>query len=418
MSRWLRTNLAALASWVYRTLRRASSSNLLSLPLSETETRLLLAHSLHEESLGSFLLWRRSTLLLAGLITLFTPITQGLVALEVYWLTQYLWSTTGLVVQTIRHLALFVLPIASLIACWFWRTPTTSRLVLFLGWILSFLIPILLALIPTHWLFDLSTLSTVQQAEVLKEFLVSLEVPVNLDAGIERATQALNKAIDILGGLVNGFLLLPTILSLIPGLFRACGLVKTWFPESPLPGWSLMSITPLYCFGFLVGLVVVHQILGSVMVLLSGLLFTLVPVVYIVRIPLFLRPTLRQDFQQQFFFLRSLQALAVTASAILLGIYLHSIEIIWDEKGVRLFGLSEDTSLLQPWSFTQFLFEYLGRALYLTVLLTDLLVLMLVDSWKRTQTFLDTESAQQYDRNMEQLARILAPVQSRPLLHR
>jgi hypothetical protein len=49
-----------------------------------------------------------------------------------------------------------------------------------------------------------------------------------------------------LEGISTVALLLPAVLSLVPGLVKGCLLVNTLVPQSLLPGWLIVMAAPLY----------------------------------------------------------------------------------------------------------------------------------------------------------------------------
>ena len=93
-------------------------------------------------------------------------------------------------------------------------------------------------------------------------------------------------------------------------------------------------------------------------------------------------------------------ALILTSSVCLIA-YAAS----WEVLGRRLIGLEPRTSLLRPWEAVRYVLDFLGRALFVTVLGADLLLRATVSAWRHQREFLRAERAREYDRLMEKLDR-------------
>src|SRR5207253_1841087 len=137
-------------------------------------------------------------------------------------------------------IAFYSLPIAALAAMLLWTRYKLSSFVLVIAFAFSFLIPILFAFAPWSWW---------EGADAI--------LPANATPG-----QKLEHAGE---GFIEGgkylVALLPTLLSLIPGIQKACLRVKTLAPQSILPGWFLVSITPFYALFLLMVFVAINQVL-------------------------------------------------------------------------------------------------------------------------------------------------------------
>ncbi len=130
-------------------------------------------------------------------------------------------TTFGNLAAVLRMLSLFALPLGAFLAGRAWDRHRRSRRTLTISWTLSFLTPRLLGLLPAAWM---------------------LELP----QGDAQAQQAQTILVGMLGAIVSFVSLMPSVLSLIPGVLRACLRVKALLPESILPGWFLIAATPLY----------------------------------------------------------------------------------------------------------------------------------------------------------------------------
>jgi hypothetical protein len=400
-----------LAPWRFaaRHTWRTFAYDLRALPLTDHEANRLDRRGVEDDTARHYLTWRRSNLLVAGAATAFAATAHSLVALTFYLEFPNLFSRLGVAVQTARHAALFALPVASFAALALWARPRVSYRVVLAGWVVSFLVPVLLSFVPPHQLFALGRLTEAQQQEVVEAAAEAVDFPVGLTAAAERVRQGLYLLVDVVVGAFFTLLLLPTGLSLIPGVFRACARVKVMLPGSSLPGWSLVTTAPLYSFGFLVLLVLVHQVTGSWLLLTSALLFATAPLVYLVKAPLLLRPAPREPSANT---LRSVQMLSSAmgaGAAACLCVYLATLEVRFAGQTWRGFGLDPETSLVQPWTVFQFVVEYLGRSFYMTVLVADMVLRMHCLVWAEGRPFLESPHHAEYEAAMRGLHRHVGP---------
>lgn len=288
-------------------------------------------------------------------------------------------SAFGRFADFVELAALYALSAASLIALLTWTRFRASYRVLQAGFFLSFFAPLIIALCPWSWwgYDDVSVNYREDPAAFLQQMLEGL--------------------VEAAGYLIT---LLPTVLSLIPGVQRACLRIKTLLPEAMLPGWYLVAAAPLYGLFLLVIFVGINQVASDPVFLLGVFLFLAAPALYVIQADVFTRPLATEaDFQQ----MRSVQRLisGITVIAGLLLLYYVSTQ---DVLGIRAVGLNPETSLLQPLDLVEFLLEFLGRSLFMTVFGADLFLMMTLSSWRHQQAFAGSPGENNYNRVMSGLA--------------
>jgi hypothetical protein len=196
-------------------------------------------------------------------------------------------------------------------------------------------------------------------------------------------------------------LLLPAVLSLLPGMVRACLRVKSLLPESVVSGWVLVTLAPFYSLLLLVVWVAICHLVTDFYLLWGMLLWIAAPLLYAVRGGVLTRPVLCEHDRDR---LRRLQIyvnlLLLLAMALLLA-FLLTAQVL----GMRLVGLDPQTSLVRPWVVVQYVLEYWGRSLFNTVLAADFLMRMNRSIWMAGREFADSPDAADYDRLMRQLDR-------------
>ena len=275
--------------------------------------------------------------------------------------------------------SLFALPATAVLAALaFDRLTKSARLVL-LGGAISLGVPILVAFVPADVLLDIKGdgKQTVEQLEVQR-------TSVGLFVGI---------------GLY--LTLTPLILSLLPAVARACFRMKTFLPESLVPGWGLVASVPLFVLLTMTTMVIVYHWVGNALLMLALVLWIGAPLLYLLRFRILTRPiTESQDLAAINKIQRAVLGCFV-GGIVLLVIYLITAKV----GGRVILGTDSDKSHVQLWSLSLHVkwLEYLGRSLFLTVLFADLLVRMAVMVWREDRAFAGTGPAANFDRTISGL---------------
>jgi hypothetical protein len=289
-------------------------------------------------------------------------------------------SGFGLFVLYVEALALFALPTCAVLAANAYdRLAASSRLVV-LGAAITIGVPIAFAFIPAHLLLDLKLdkSATAEQVETARS------------------------GVGFVFGVYFYVLLLPTVLSLLPAASRACVRMKSFLPQSLVPGWGLVATVPLFVLLTLATFVLLYQFVGNFLLVLGLLLWIGAPLMYLTKFRLLTRPvTDRRDMdalaKTQFLVLGM-----ITAGVILLIIYLFTAKL----GQVSLVGTDKDKSLVRPWSLEihKKWIEYVGRSLFLTVLFADLLLRMALSVWREEKAFAGSDGAAKFDDTMSGLS--------------
>lgn len=430
--------------FLVRVIRRAFASNLRTIPVSNDEQAKLEALGIHDPTIQRFLVWRRSivvvvvlaTLLSAGLTTYveFTETEDRPDLLEA--VTEHLREgakeavpATGLILPADREMendedepdedeatvkqssadakvateskgkagerskalgqiadgvhvfSLYALPLAALAVGCCWTRLKLSFQFLLAGFAIAFFVPMLVALCPWSWWGEPEQNVTLDQDPLLYLQLM---------------------AEGLLEGAQQMVLLLPTVLSLVPGVQRACLRVKTLVPESMLPGWFLVAAAPFYALFLLVIFIAISQITSESLLLISMFLLVAAPFIYVFRADVFARPLMSEaDYLR----MRRVQQVVtgVTALAgLLLVVYLAPQQYL----GIHLVGLDVKTSLLGPLDVAGFLLEFIGRSLFMTVLGADLFMRMNLSTWQHHRALEGSSAAEGYDRVMGAMEQI------------
>ncbi len=356
--------------------KRAVNWNLSSIEILPEERAVLLANGVDDDHAGRFLIWRRSVLGAVMPITLVSALLAVLSGLT----GDRGWgqlSAFGILVDLLRVLSLFALPAAAFMAQKIWYRQRRSRNTLITGFMVAFATPLVLGLIPFSWLMDLNSINPMERAQAA--------------AGA-----------GFIGAILVYVTLMPAVLSLIPGVLRACLRIKALLPEATLPGWFLVAATPLYILLFLVIFSVINQVAGHFLLILGVLALLIAPTLYMINSSTFTKP------------LRTPAEIAKVGSVqnLAMGIALTGVVmlVLWTFVGgigpqnVALIG-GEGSSLLRPWNprVLQFPIDFVGRSLFTTVVVADLIMQMNVSMWRHDKQSEGVAEAAHYDRMMAEI---------------
>jgi hypothetical protein len=362
-------------------LRRSFNWNLRSLPVEPDEEARLIANGVDEADARRYLVWRRSVLLVVAIPTLVSALLATLGTLTTDMSSM---SGIGILLEFVRLGGLFVLPLTAWLAARAWDNHRRSRTILVRGWLVAFIIPLVLALIPYSWRVDLT-------------------------GGDANQISAANALLGFVGAVSVYVTLMPAVLSLLPGVLRGCLRIKALLPESILPGLFLVAATPLYVLLFLVIFTTVNQVIGDVLLILGIVALLGAPMLYLFNARTFIRPLHTEEERAR---VGAIQKMVLTVIGIGLGLivvyaFTHEV-VIPGQMGVRrmaLLGFDSTGSLLQIWKpdVIQFPIEYIVRSLFTTVLVADLFMLMNLQLWKHTKEFQASPDAASYDRLMVEI---------------
>lgn len=280
----------------------------------------------------------------------------------------------------VHLVSLYALPVAALIAVFCWTRFRLSFQIILVGFAFSFFVPMLLAICPWSWW--------------------GYDEP-NLTPGKDPAEYFKQMSEGLVEGAEYLITLFPTVLSLIPGVQRACLRVKTLLPESMLPGWFLVAAAPFYALFLLVAFVGVNQVASDPLFLVGMFLFLAAPVIYLAKSDAFTSAVSSDEDFRRMRGVQRIVGIVTMLAGVLLVIYLTTQQVL----GVHLVGLDAKTSLLRPIDLVGMFLEFIGRSMFMTVLGADLFMRMNLTTWKNHRAFSGTPAAEGYDRVMADMER-------------
>ena len=242
--------VSASVGTVLTHLQRARQWRIPDCKATEPEKARLGKHEITNDTVHSYYVWRRSTLLAASPIV-FISMILGFVNLNGRFEDSALnaWGKFLLFLQGTDSMFLFF-PIAYAIASW--HKLGGSILAVRIGWLLSFIMPLLPALFPLEMVIKKSILDPLDDATL----------------AIYKLQIALSYAIT----------LLPVIITFPGGAVRASLRIRWLLPNSSLAGWILVISAPFYSIVVCIALVVIMQVAGNSLLFLGTLVIVLAPV--------------------------------------------------------------------------------------------------------------------------------------------
>ena len=246
--------------------------------------------------------------------------------------------------------------VAALSAVAHWRDHRRSRRRLMLAWGATLVQPLLVSVIPVRLLIE------------------GLDyVPGSIWVGAREVTTAqIQAALDHVGieiGVAFALLALlsvaPLVLAVFPAIMRAGFYAKKLVPESPIPGWAIAVIPPLYLISASPLFAVINQVAGSPL-LLAGISASLLgPLAYTLTSRWLTRPTDHEHLGRVTLWIRSLANLGTAIGAGCLIAFVVDVPELLET-------VISNTSLIE------FGIETVRNYLISTIVATDLLVYLLL----------------------------------------
>lgn len=289
----------------------------------------------------------------------------------------------GKLMDNIQLLALYLLPITAVVVLLLGNRFQLSFRLMAIAFGISFFLPMLLALCPWSWW------------GVHEETYSAEKNPFLF---VKDQAEGVLEAASILVAL------LPSVLSLIPGVQKACLRVKTLVPQALLPGWFIVVASPLYGLFLLVVVVAVDQFTGEPAILVPLALLAAASLTFGVRANIFTRPYISEaDFRRAKATQRVVGILTALAGVILVY-FLLTREVM----GVHALGNDPKTSLMRPIEVVEFIVEVIGRSMFVSALGAEFILRISLAAWRQNRDLTTSTTATAYDEAMAAGETVLA----------
>lgn len=295
-------------------LARAFAWNLGRVVPSQSEAERLATAGLTGPVAQRYAAWRRSLLLVAAAVST-GAFALAVVDTAVGGMGEYTAFGKGL--EAAWLVAAAALPLAALVGAVRWTRPGAGAALLTAAWVVTFLLPFVYALLPVGLIYHIqpvtpesvSKLTTKPTPPATNPPLTKaaddddeddakpdpkhpLVTPPVDPAAIEKAVAMEEALVEFVLSGGGYLLLLPAVMSLIPGVVNGCLRVKALLPVAQLPGWLLVTIAPAFLLFWLVLLAVANHAAHSPLLVFGVLLWAGSLALYSVFGRVFVRPHL------------------------------------------------------------------------------------------------------------------------------
>jgi len=254
--------------------------------------------------------------------------------------------------------------VLAITAAWQWLQLRRSRAMTRWALITALVIPLLVSAWPWAQFLDFDHLQG-QIGDAVKQVKATLSL---LIAGILVSTIA------------------PKLIALFPGIMRSAMTLKTLLPEATAPGWLVVACGP-FLVGFLLLVVCfMSQVQGSWLLLGGTVALVFGPLLYIRKAGMLVRPHTPEEVSSVVGPVRQLAGLGNAVGAVLLAIYLFSVDEVSWTTAVHM------------------LFEAGGGILLTMVAISDLTIALLAFSQRQGAQFQGSAQRAQYERRLEALS--------------
>ncbi|MHC5010051.1 MAG: hypothetical protein ACYTG6_03755 [Planctomycetota bacterium] len=242
-----------------------------------------------------------------------------------------------------------------------WTDVRRSRRFARLAFLINFLTPFAVAVIPVTEMLNFGHLQPQQ-----RKMVIGL-VGVNM-------------------GLSFFMLIGPRAIALFPAVIRSSMTLKTMLPESPMPGWAAALMAPLYSIFLLVVFTTVNQMYGNLWLLAGIACLMIGPLVYVWRGRDVLRPHTAEEVTKTVGAIRRISSNFTLAGAVLLGIFFLDLEFMD-------FG-----------DYLKFFISLVGQFVLLTVVGSDFLLALLKAGHAQARALQESELEAPLEQRFEALS--------------
>ncbi len=367
--------LVDLAQAIWRHPRRTLAGGVRSSRPSPSERRALVDAGIVDPLMQGYMAWRHSLLLVATPITL---LSGGLAVWDLLTDDDIDGLTTlGVIAHVVPSIAVLVLMATTVAAALTWRRLRRSARIVQTGWAISLFVPVAVALVPVHWLFDESRMN---------RFGPDTELGVRLLTSVTYAVS-----------------LVPILLSFPSGVVRGAARIKSLLPMSTLAGWVLVILTPIYAFFFVVALIVVEQVGGNSLLLVGIALLTASPFVHVFAARLYVLPLTTDGLVRRLATVQRWAGLLTVSGAVLIVVWALTARF----ADSPIVGSAGDDALIDHNTAVLGSLELIGRVLITTAVFSHLLLQMTEASWRIDRGVDDPDAARRHQEQMEQVDRTL-----------
>ena len=415
---------------------RAFAWNLGKVVPSAAESSALADAGVTDPTARRYAAWRRSLL---GVALVATAAAFALAALDLAQGGLGEFTRLGVGLELAWLAAAGALPVACAAGVLSWTRPSRGAGLLAAAWAAAFLLPFVYALLPVSAIYHVGDAAPAPAA-VAKPAPAGKAMPADdgddegeddeptlaaaLDPVAAEKLEAMRElAVEFVLSGGGYLLLLPAVLSLIPGAVNGCLRVKALLPAAQLPGWLLVCVAPAFLLFWAVILVIANHAARSPFLVFGVLLWAGAPIWYSWRGRVFVRSQLGAAEAAKIGGVKKLVLITTLLGVgLLLGFVLTAkvagLKVVGFERAkavtTRIDELSEDdevsvedvqAALAESKSFVyafdlsvwRAAVDFLAKLLVVTAVFADLVLRATVAAWRNERTLRASAGAADYD---------------------
>ncbi|WP_020470600.1 hypothetical protein [Zavarzinella formosa] len=433
-------------------LKRAFAWNLAKVLPSDAETADLNSAGITDPTVRRYAVWRRSLLLVA-----LAPTTLSLILGIIDTIQTGFGEFTllGKIFELAWVAALAGLALSCVIGIFSWKKPGRAAGVLAAGWLTAFLLPFISALLPAGALYHVQDISAAQAEKIGKSINATKpdksktpakpkpapdadadeeedDKTAGHDPDVSPATLEKIQEIEevVVEFALSGsayLLLLPAVLSIIPGAVNGCLRIKSLLPASQLPGWFLVCAAPAFLLFWTVILVIANHAARSPFLVFGVLLWAGAPIWYSICGKVFISSQITENEAGQIGRIK-LRVLVTTliGLAFLLAFVMKTkvvgLNIVGFDKNAAVstklddafsaddevnieevqMAVAESKSFIYAFDLSswRFVVDFLAKLLVVTGVFADLILRATVSAWRNERTLRSKSESGTFDESM------------------
>jgi hypothetical protein len=382
----------ALIFWTH--LRRCFGWRLLKTEPTPYELNMFDKAQVQDPTLRTYLAWRRSQMMFSVPVLLssaFTGLSAALGYDEEGEDKEYL-DDRGNFIYKLPNIANFILLVAVMGAIGFpkgrlrvWPKWRLSSKILRVGFIISFILPIIPALIPLEFISKSSSSSSSSSSEeIINDAFPGADVIEFISNSSSNSNEIMNDALSdadaindmaqqrtamqttVTVGIQNFISALPVLVSFPSSLLAGSLRIRGLLPDSTLSSWILVTTAPFLSIVMMAVSILIIQFGGDVALMIGVFLRCFYPWMYVFRRGLYVKAASEErekkvDCNQHFMSVINLVSISLIVK------WLFTQDLIKSGEAIN---------------YAKLLLEIWGRYLATTVVFTDVLLRMTVTNWR------------------------------------
>lgn len=423
-------------------VQRAFGWNLGKVVPSQNESTALARAGVNDPTIQRYAVWRKSLLLVAIVPTFLAFV---LAVIDTFESGFGEFTKLGIALEVAWLVAAAALSIACFIGIRNWKRPGSASGILIAAWAGAFLLPFVYALLPASSIYHVQEIAAKAPVASAKQNAQNKTAkPAEDDEDDEKETvidpakleklQAMEElAVEFVLSGSGYLLLLPAVLSLIPGAVNGCLRIKSLMPAAQLPGWLLVCAAPAFLLFWMVILVIANHAARSPYLVFGVLLWAGAPIWFSIRGKVFVQSQIGEKEAARIAGVKRLVLITTLIGVALMLTFVLTtkvvglnvvgfdrakavstkIEQLSDDDEVSLedvqTALSESKSFIYAFDLSswRFVVDFLAKFFVVLAVFADLILRATLSAWRNDRALRASAGSKEYDQAAESGAAVL-----------